>query len=446
MPSKNNSAFIKRHSRLTLIAYGLPALPLAAILLPAFIYLPTFYAEDLALGLAVVGMIRLVSGFFDVLTDPLIGMMSDRSKFAMGRRKFFVLFGVPFTMLGTWMLMVPTGNNIDYVYMLTWSCVMYLGWTMMYLPLTALSTELTLGYHERSRLAAYREGFTAIGILFTLGMISYMGLDGYITNAQATKAIAIFVCATLPLATAIFMWKVPDPCPKKCKKKIGFYKGLKIMKSNRPFRILIFSYLLNAFANGLPAILIILFVENIISGEEHVGPYLLAYFLSGLVGLPVWVKLAKRIGKHKSWCIAMVWACLVFAFIPFVGEGDTVLFMTISILTGFAVGADLALPSSMQADVIDVDYAETGEQRSGLYFALWGMMTKLSLTFAAGIAFLLLDWVNWPEESNYMIYTLYAGVPVFIKIGLVLKLWRYPLDRDELSKVHKKIAKMTKQA
>ncbi len=443
MPSKTKTTAFERHSRTTLIAYGLPALPLAAILLPAFIYLPTFYAKDLGLGLAVVGLVRLVAGLFDVFTDPLIGMMSDRSKSAIGRRKIYILMGVPFTMLGTWMLMVPDGK-VDYLYMLTWSCVMYLGWTMMYLPLTALSTELTLGYHERSRLAAYREGATALGLLVTLAIISYLGYDGYVNNAQATKAIAIFVCTTLPLATLFFMWKVPPPIPVKAKKKTSFFKGVKIMKNNRPFRILILCYVLNAFANGLPAILMILFVENVIGKGEQVGPYLLGYFVCGLIGLPFWVKLAKRIGKHKSWCIAMGWACLVFAFIPFVGEGDTVLFMAICVLTGVAVGADLSLPSSMQADVIDVDYAETGEQRSGLYFAIWGMMTKLSLSIGAGLAFPLLAWVNWPKENDYMIFVLYAGIPIFIKLCLILKMWKYPLDEKELKKVQTRISRLSK--
>ncbi len=443
MPSKTKTTLPERHSPFTLLAYAMPALPLAAILLPTFIYLPTFYANDLALGLALVGLVRLVSGLFDVFSDPLIGMMSDRSKSILGRRKFYVLLGVPFTMLGTWMLLVPDGN-VDYIYMLIWSCVMYLGWTMMYLPLTALSTEMTLDYHERSRLSAYREGATAVGILMTLAYISYLGMDGFINNAQATKAIAIFVCAILPFATALFMWKVPDPQPPKVKNKIGFYRGLKVIKNNQPFRILIVCYVLNAFANGLPAILIIMFVQNILGDDQQVGPYLLSYFLCGIIFLPFWIKLAKRIGKHKSWCVAMIWACIVFAFIPFVGEGDTILFFVITTMTGAAVGADLALPSAMQADVIDVDYVETGKQRSGLYFAMWSMMTKLSLSLAAGIAFPLLAWVNWPDENNYMIFILYAGIPILIKVGLIFRMWNYPLTEAELMKVQRKISKLHK--
>lgn len=425
-----------RHARTTLMAYGIPALPLAALLLPVYIYLPSYYADDLGLGLAVVGLVRLVSGLFDVFTDPLVGMISDRSKNRFGRRKIFVLLGAPVTMLGTWMLLVPFGTP-GFIYMMMWSCVMYLGWTMMYLPLSAMSTELTHGYHERSRLAAYREGMSALGTLLILALVSYISIsEGEQDVARAVWAIAIFVCCGLPLSILLFMWRVPDPqLTKKERKHIGFYKGIKILKKNTPFKKLIFNYSLNSFANGLPAILIIMFVENVLGKDEAVGPYLFAYFLCGLVFLPFWIKLSNKITKHKAWCISMLWACLVFLAVPFVGEGDTTLFMAICILSGMSVGADLALPSSMQADVVDIDLAETGERRAGLYFAMWSMMTKLSLALAAGISLPVLDYMGWPEENAFAIVILYALVPITVKLIVIFNMWLYPLDRAALSAI-----------
>ena len=131
----------------------------------------------------------------------------------------------------------------------------------------------------------------------------------------------------------------------------------------------------------------------------------------------------------------MGWACLVFLAVPLVGEGDTTLFMAICILSGMAVGADLALPSSMQADVVDIDLAETGERRAGLYFAMWSMMTKLSLALAAGISLPILDYVGWPEENTFAIVILYALVPITVKLIVIFNIWRYPLDRAALSEI-----------
>ena len=424
----------KRLTLSTLLAYGFPAMPLAAMLLPVYIYLPAFYAQQLGLGLAAVGFVRFLSGIWDVGTDPIIGLLSDKSKNRFGRRKIYILLGLPVTMAGTWMLLVPTGDDIDAYYMMLWSCIMYLGWTMMMLPLTALSTELSTDYHERSRIAGFREAGTIIGTVLTLGMISYLGLAEGESQGEAVRFIAIFICTILPISTAIFFWRVPDPQHVQ-ETKIGFRKGLSVLKSNKPFRILIFCYLFNAFSNGLVAILSILFVENVIGSDETVGPYLFAYFVTGMIFLPLWVKLARKIGKHKSWSIAMAWACLVFAFVPFVDSGDSLMFMIICILTGASVGADLALPSSMQADVVDYDLVESGERRAGLYFALWGMSTKLSLAIAAGIAFPILDWVNFPDENAHVLLILFCAVPILVKLLLIFIMWFYPLNKTALAKI-----------
>ncbi len=103
--------------------------------------------------------------------------------------------------------------------------------------------------------------------------------------------------------------------------------------------------------------------------------------------MPFWLKIAALRGKHVAWCWSMLLACLVFAFAPFLGAGAQTAFLLICLGTGFAVGADLVLPASLQADVIDVDTAATGEERSGLYLAVWGLATKLALALAVGIAF-----------------------------------------------------------
>lgn len=130
----------------------------------------------------------------------------------------------------------------------------------------------------------------------------------------------------------------------------------------------------------------------------------------------------------------MVWACLFFALVPFIGEGDTAFYLAICVLTGFAYGADLVLPSSMQADVVDIDRAKTGEQRTGLYFALWGMVTKLSLAFATALAFISLEqagFVDGQTGSLLVIVLLYAVLPIILKVIAIFMMWTYPLDESQ---------------
>ncbi len=148
------------------------------------------------------------------------------------------------------------------------------------------------------------------------------------------------------------------------------------MARNGPFVRLIAAYFINGLSNGIPATLFLYFVSERLGAPDMRGPLLFIYFLAGLIGVPFAIRLAGRVGKHRAWCYAMLLNSALFALVPLLGEGDAAWFAAICFGTGLTVGADLALPSAIQADVIDVDTARSGEQRSGLYFATWSLSTK----------------------------------------------------------------------
>jgi Na+/melibiose symporter-like transporter len=131
----------------------------------------------------------------------------------------------------------------------------------------------------------------------------------------------------------------------------------------------------------------------------------------------------------------MIYACVVFALVPLLGPGDVRAYAVICVLTGFALGADLALPPAIQADVVDVDTAGDGEQRTGLYFALWSVATKAALALSGGAALIVLDSVgfvaggpNRPGAISALV-ALYAVVPIVFKLAAVALMWRFTLDR-----------------
>ena len=139
--------------RRTLVAYGATGLPLAVVVLPFFIYVPTYYAEDLGLGFAAVGLILLGVRLGDVVTDPLIGVLSDRTRLGGGRRLPWILAGAPLVLAGAVALFLPP-DTVGAVYLAAWAAIMTLGLTMMLLPYTAWGAELSESYYERSRITA----------------------------------------------------------------------------------------------------------------------------------------------------------------------------------------------------------------------------------------------------------------------------------------------------
>jgi len=202
-------------------------------------------------------------------------------------------------------------------------------------------------------------------------------------------------------------------------------------------------------ANGLPATLFILFVTHVLQIPERVGPLLLVYFLAGVVAIPFWLWLSYQLGKHRAWSCSMIWACLAFVWVPLLGPGDFWPFLIICTLSGLSLGADLALPSSIQADVVDLDWLESGRRRTGLFFAVWGMATKVSLALAVGFAFPVLDWLGFSADGDNSprallgLAALYGLVPVLIKFGAIALVWNFPIDAADQARIRARIEQAT---
>lgn len=428
-----------------LIAYALPALPLAALVLPVYVFLPSAYAQA-GLPLASIGVLLLLARLWDGVTDPLVGVLSDRTDTRFGRRKPWIAGGLPLTLLSLWFLMVPE-DGVGPAYLLSWSFALFLGWTMMIVPLTAWGAELSGDYHQRTRIAGFREGASIVGTVLALTLPFAAGVGAAGQEREALRLLAIFILLLLPLFTVIALITVPEyKAPSK--PPLKFRRGMKVIFANGAFRKLIAAYLINGMANGLPAQLFLFFVQHLLMEGERAGLLLLSYFASGLLAVPLWLWLSGKYGKHVVWRWAMIWNIAWFLTVPLLGPGDFTAFLVICMMTGMSLGADLILPSAMQADVVDMDTARTGRARAGLYFAFWGLATKLATALAAlGLTVAGLfgfDAITGGTETGQTaLLVLYALVPVLLKITAIAILWRWPIDAATQAALRARIAART---
>lgn len=428
-------------ARRVLLAYGLPGLPLAAVLLPLYIYLPAFYAEEMGLGLALVGAILLAARGSDILTDPLIGALSDRFGFGLGRRRGWMLAGTPLLLISAHMLFQPA-PGVGATYLFVWTALAYLGATMILLPYSAWGAELSTDYDQRSRIAGAREGFVVIGTLCAAGLPALWSDD----RGEALAVIDLALWCVLPVCVVLAVAFVPEHPPRARQRALGWKRGFGGLYRNRPFRRLLIAYLVNSIANGLPATLFLLFVAHVLESPDWSGPLLLVYFACGVLAIPVWLRVSQRYGKHRTWMAAMLGTTLAFLFVPLLGPGDVTWFMAICVLTGIGLGADLTLPASMQADVIDLDTLKSGRERAGVYFAAWGMVTKLALALAVGIAFPLLDLAGFDAKSAthsdtslFALAGLYSLAPSLFKLAAIGLFVGYPITAARQRRIQRLI-------
>jgi GPH family glycoside/pentoside/hexuronide:cation symporter len=164
--------------------------------------------------------------------------------------------------------------------------------------------------------------------------------------------------------------------------------------------------------------------------------FLVLYVGCGVLFLPLWIKAAQRIGKKAAWLSAMALNTGAFLFVFFIGAGDETAYAVLVFLSGIGFGATLALPSAMQADVIDYHELLTGARSEGCYVGLWSVSKKLAAALGIGIALFALGRTgyvpNQPQTQTVRLALriMYALVPCLCNLAGFAIALRYPISAD----------------
>ncbi|MFZ1414271.1 MAG: MFS transporter [Defluviicoccus sp.] len=447
---------VSNPNRLTpsrLAFYALPAIAFAMPTIPVYIYLPAFYASELGLGLAATGLMLVIARAFDVVTDPLIGILSDRWSSRFGRRKPWIIAGALIAAVAVVQLFQPPVGSGN-AHLLIWLIALSLGWTMIAVPYTAWGAELSDDYHERARATGAREAASILGIVLA-GAVPASAIGLGFAERDGLAAVAWLAVAVGGPSVLLLALRVPDRAAAvsaKASVRLADWRQHLSVVRNAAFLRLLAAWLVNGLANGLPAVLFAFYLDHALKADAGArGVLIMSYFLAGIAAIPLWVGLSRRYGKHRIWCAAMLLACAAFVWVPFLGEGAIVAFFIICIVTGAAFGADLALPPAMQADVVDLDTLRTRKNRAGWYFALWSMSTKAALAAAAGIAFGTLALAGFDaagtnsRDAIVTLTVLYALVPTVLKLGAVALIWGHPITARRQTIIRRRISALAQR-
>ncbi len=410
--------------RPVLLYYGLPGLVTAIPTIPIFTLLPTFYAQEVGLGLAVTGAVLFAGRALDLVTDPLVGRLADRGGGRdIGRLVLLgALLGAPALVL---LMSPPEGAGA--VWLLVTSALLLLGWTLVQIPYLTWGARLSAGYHERTRLTSSREGATLVGILLSASLPAALGFLGL--DEAFRMALLGWVTVAIGLPTFyLLLSRVPRPVA--LPRTDASWRGI---TENRLFVRLLGAWFLNGLANGIPAVLFPLYCTYVLVVDDQTRNLLLAlYFGCAVAGIPLWLVLSRTLSKHRAWALAMVVTCPAFAVAALLGPGDAGIFAVICLVTGLCLGADLALPPAIQADVADWDRLRFRRNRTAGLFSLWNMSAKLALALAAGLTLPALAGLGLEEAEPAAIAltalaVTYALVPCGLKLAAVALMRDLPL-------------------
>lgn len=469
------------------------------VALPLAVYLTPVYADSAGFGLslAFVGLMLALSRVFDGITDPIIGFLSDRIRTRWGRRKPFILIGMPIFMLGVWLLWIPPIEftevtwlgmtfNTGYPYLLGVLVIMYVGATIKDVPYSAWGAELAQGYNERTLVMSWKEAFNVSGSLIGAMCPAIIVFWGYTKPTDNVYFLTIALVIAMPILIFNMLYAVPEhPVEESNTSRLSLRESFRYVWANEPYRVLVIIFLFSTIGSAMTNSLSFFFVKHVLLAGDLYGFYLAPYFLSQIVAIPLWFKLSSKIGKHRATMVAIFWYALWSCFIPIIAlapqnwfdgfelsrvlfflpdswlagmnaqfegipTGKFAFFIGVMCLKGSAIGALSALPYAMAADVIDLDSARTGKRQGGAYFSIWTMTRKLAYalglvvgtTTATIVGFnSLADPIADPNSAYSLMWLacLYSIVPAIFKFVAVPMLWRYPLTEEKLRAIQKEI-------
>lgn len=429
-----------------LALFAAPAIPIAALGMPLVVYLPPFYAEDLALGLSAVGAVFMGTRLWDIFTDAILGSVTDAVRTRWGRRRPWIVLAVPIVVLAVWRLFLPP-EDAGLVYLLIWLVVLYVGWTMLTISHMAWGAELSDDYHVRSRLQGWRQAALVIGMVTVLALPAIA--EQRFGGGGWTRAAAMgwFIIVLLPIAVAVSVLGLGErPVRDTGRERASSLQAYKLALKNPLVWRLLGADLCAGIAPGVTASLYVFFVGHAMQLEEHTSALLLSYFVAGLISVPIWVRISYRFGKHRTFSAAMLYMAATLPLVLLLEPGNVWAYAPANIVYGLGFGAAPVLLRSITADITDDDAVRSGTQRAGLFYSLLAMTNKLGFAVAVGVAYPLLDVFGFDPhientpEAIAGLEGVFVTVPVICFLIAAAIMWRFPLDERRQAQLRAEVS------
>ena len=423
------------------------ALPIGAMAMPIAIYLPPLYSGSLGLTLATVGMIFTLARVWDLVTDPIMGIVIDRYASRWGQYKHWVALAIPMVMLAIYKIFIPDPVDVTAIYLGFWMLVLYLGYTMLSIAHNSWGSFLANDYDERSRLFGWREIFIIIGMVFVLAIPATMDFLGQSGTPDKVAGMGLFCLILFPLTVIPTLLVVPDKVAGR-KETLGWRDMVALLRSNPLLWRLLTADFTTSFAMSATAALYIFFATYVFELQNHASLALLLYFVAGFLAMPVWLKFAYRMGKVGAIKLGVGYTMVLQGGLFFVTEpGNVALFWSYTFLAGLAFGAGPTLLHSMMADLTDIDELKTGQKRAGMYFALLATINKLGGAVAVGVTLTAADKLfNFtPGIANSQaaidgLLLIFCFAPAAALALTYLPLHRYPLTKEKHAEIRRSLS------
>lgn len=421
-------------------------------------YLPFFYSNVFGLTLDQVALLLIVTRVWDAVSDPMMGMIADRTNTRWGKYRPYLLFmAVPFALGGVLLLTTPDwGPQAKLVYAYVSYILMMTLYTCLNVPYGAMLGVMTDKSSEKTSLSSYRMFFAYIGSFIVLFAWEPMveRFSGSMTpqaSWQASMAVVAVVCVVLFVITfALTRERVITRASE------SVLKDMKSLFRNAPFWILVCAALCSNLFMTLRGSTVAYFFKDYIPADSHLvlgglsvlfyaGLFLSVGEISNMAGVACAAPLSTRIGKKNTFFWSMLVLAVLsvtFFFIPVTPVGY-ILMLLLQVLISVFTGIISPLLWSMYADVADYSEHRYGSASTGLIFSSSSMAQKFGGAFGGAMVMWLLAAFGYQTAEGTVqtaealtgLNALMSIIPAAIAVIAMIIIRFYPLTSSRMSEI-----------
>ena len=437
----NTPSNLSRGQILRLSAF---ALPLYAAYQPVIAYVPTILARHYGIALTTLGTVFLAGQVINALLDPVVGTLSDRCGSRFGRRRPWVAGGGVLFIVGVAMLFFPPAQ-VSPAWLAAGALAYFSGSSITQTALFAWSGEVSGDYAQRTRIAAH---FTLLSSVALVLVLVLPAIADHLRPDDLPLRLHLF--GTLVLASAVpalllTLTAAPDTATAAARTAAAPLAAIRAVFVNPLIlRVIAADAIVTAGQSVRTGLLLFVVTLYFHRPEWAAGLFLFQYGF-GLLAAPIWQQIGIALGKARAAVLGEAAQAAINLALLALTPDRFGLLLALTAAQGLTQGAGNLMLRALVADVADAHAAQTGEERTGVYYSAFSISMKVGSALALGLALPLLGWLGFtPQGTNgpaalsglLLVFALGPALAHAIAAGLMAG---FPLDRHSHARIRARL-------
>jgi oligogalacturonide transporter len=395
-----------------------------AFLLIALLFL-NFLTDVVGMAPSLAGAVILVGRFWDAVSDPMMGWLSDRTSTRFGRRRPYFLLGifpVFFTFAALWMPVAATSQWLLFAYFTGAYLLFNTVFTMVQVPYVALLPEFTRDYAERISVAGIRLVFSSFSAVVA-GTVPKIIVDAVAaTDAGTTRwgygvmGLVFGVVYALPWVFVFLGTRESAQDQPRTPRMGNPFREFASVIRNRSFRHHAGMFIGSQTAVDFLSALFAFYMKSVLGRFDMFSPVMGSLLVVPIFSIPIFMRVARRKGKTVPMHYGLVIWIVALLFSLAITESNWYLVFGMAFLSGIGTSSSVFVPWSILPEVTDVDELISGRRREGVYGGVATFLRKLAGGIALFVLGVLLDVIGYAPDAD----TQTAGAVLGIRLLMAL--------------------------